>query len=102
MSTHALLTIAVFIGVLLLLSYPLGIFLDQVMNGKSVIVNPFLFAEKIVYKICGIDVQVEMTWLSYAFGLILFNAVCIRTADLSRLVASESARTGKHLGRLIL
>jgi K+-transporting ATPase ATPase A chain len=75
MSTHALLTIAVFIGVLLLLSYPLGIFLDQVMNGKSVIVNPFLFAEKIVYKICGIDVQVEMTWLSYAFGLILFNAV---------------------------
>ena len=75
MSTHAILTIAVYVGVLLLLAYPVGIYLDQVMKGESAIVKPFSWIEKIIFKICGVEASTEMTWLSYAVGLILFNAI---------------------------
>ena len=76
MSSHAILTIILYIAILLALSYPLGIFIDRVMTGE-VISGGGLFrsTEGFIYKVCGIDPRAEMNWLSYALGLISFNVL---------------------------
>ena len=74
MSTHAILTIVLYVGVLLLLAYPLGGFINNVMSGQAIASKkPFRSIEGFIYKVCGIDPDVEMSWLSYAIGLITFN-----------------------------
>ena len=74
MSTHAILTIVLYVGVLLLLAYPLGGFINNVMSGQAIASKkPFRSIEGFIYKVCGIDPDVEMSWLSYAIGLIVFN-----------------------------
>lgn len=76
MSAHAILTIVLYIGVLLALSYPLGIFIDRVMKGEAIAAKkPFRSIEGFIYKVCGIDAAAEMNWLSYALGLIAFNVL---------------------------
>ena len=69
MSNHAILTIVLYVGVLLLLAYPLGGFIDAVMSGQSIASKkPFRFIENFIYKVCVIDPAIEMSWLSYAIG----------------------------------
>lgn len=87
MSTHAILTVIIFVGVLLALSFPLGIWIDRVMQGEShTACQPFKIIENIIYKICGVDPNSEMNWLSYALSLIAFNALGVLFVYVLQLV----------------
>jgi K+-transporting ATPase ATPase A chain len=73
MSARAWLLLAVYSAVLLALAFPLARYLARVMDGR-----PLPWAGRIearLYRLCGIDPQVEMGWLRYALALLLFNGL---------------------------
>ena len=74
---NAWLQFALYLGALLIITKPLGLYLVQVLDshGKTwldPIVRPF---ERLTYRICGIDPAKEQNWLGYTFALLAFSLV---------------------------
>ena len=68
---------ALFLGLLTLITKPLGLYLMQVLdtNGRTwldPVVRPF---EKITYKLLGVDPQREQGWKQYTFAMLAFSLV---------------------------
>ncbi|WP_158899400.1 potassium-transporting ATPase subunit KdpA [Burkholderia sp. L27(2015)] len=67
---------ALYIVVLLLLAAPLGRYITSVMDGSSAVVRrfgrPF---EQLLYRLAGVDSNVEMGWKHYAIAVVSFNAL---------------------------
>lgn len=68
---------ALFLGLLTLITKPLGLFLMQVLdaNGRTwldPIIKPF---EKLTYKLLGVDPQREQGWKQYTFAMLAFSLV---------------------------
>lgn len=68
---------ALFLGLLTLITKPLGLYLVQVLdaNGRTwldPIIKPF---EKITYKLLGVDPQLEQGWRQYTFAMLAFSLV---------------------------
>jgi len=68
---------ALFLGALLLLTKPLGLYIVQVLDprGKTwldPVVRPL---ERLTYRLCGIDPAKEQGWLGYTFALLAFSVV---------------------------
>ena len=68
---------ALFLGLLTLITKPLGLYLVQVLdaNGRTwldPVVRPF---EKITYKLLGVDPQREQGWKQYTFAMLAFSLV---------------------------
>lgn len=76
MTAHAWMILAVYFGVLLVLARPLGIYIANVMEGRSQwalrIGGKF---ESLIYRLCGVRRDEEMGGLNYALGLLLFNGL---------------------------
>lgn len=52
----------------------LGRYMRNVFSGERTFLSPVLHRlELVIYRICGVDETLEMTWRSYAAGFILFN-----------------------------
>ncbi|MBC7979248.1 MAG: potassium-transporting ATPase subunit KdpA, partial [Armatimonadetes bacterium] len=71
------LELAIFIGLLALLTKPLGIYITNVLNpaGKTwldPILRPF---EKITYRLMGVDAGKEHGWKGYTLAVLLFSLV---------------------------
>src|ERR1700752_1805632 len=69
--------LAFFIGVLLLITKPLGIYLYQVLdaNGRTFIdpvIKPF---ERLTYRLIGVDPQKEQGWILYTMAMLIFSMV---------------------------
>jgi K+-transporting ATPase ATPase A chain len=75
-NTQFVLLLVSFLGVLLLLTKPLGSYIADVMEGRP---NFALRAgarfEGLLYKLCGIESREEMTWHRYATALLIFNVL---------------------------
>ena len=69
--------LAFFIGVLLLITKPLGIFLFQVLdaNGRTFLDPVIKPLERLTYRLCGIDPQKEQTWFYYTIAMLIFSTV---------------------------
>ncbi len=68
---------ALFLGLLTLITKPLGLYLMQVLdaNGRTwldPILKPF---EKLTYKLLGVDPQREQGWKPYTFAMLAFSLV---------------------------
>src|ERR1700712_2237831 len=68
---------ALFVGALLLITKPLGLYLVQVLDprGKTwldVVVRPF---ERLTYRVCGIDPAKEQNSIGYTFALLAFSLI---------------------------
>jgi K+-transporting ATPase ATPase A chain len=78
MTMNDLFPILLFLCVLTLFAVPLGEFMAKVFSGRSNfltrIVGP---VEKLLYRLFGIDERDEMSWKTYAFSLVIFNAIGI-------------------------
>ena len=77
MQTNDWLQFALFLGLLTLITKPMGIYLMQVLdaNGRTwldPVVRPF---EKITYKLLGVDPQREQGWKQYTFAMLAFSLV---------------------------
>jgi K+-transporting ATPase ATPase A chain len=76
MNLDAILLLAVFMGVLLALAWPLGRLLAAVgMNGPVPGMRWLAPLERLCYRAAGIDPAQGMGWRSYAIALMLFNGL---------------------------
>ena len=82
--------LALFLIVLFACAWPLGGYINDVMSGESKTINRlFGPAERLLYRVCGVDPNSEMSWKHYAFAVILFNLAGVLTVyALQRLQAS--------------
>ena len=74
MSIYALLQIALFLAVLMLLIKPLGWYMARVYEGTPCGLGWAVgWLERLIYRLCGINPSEEMTWQTYAKAMLLFN-----------------------------
>jgi K+-transporting ATPase ATPase A chain len=68
--------LALFIGLLLVVVRPLGAYMFRVFEGErrpmSRVLGP---AERLLFRLCGVEPDREQVWSSYALSLLLFSAV---------------------------
>jgi K+-transporting ATPase ATPase A chain len=74
---NAWLQLALYVGALVLITKPLGLYLVRVLDvqGRTWldwIVKPF---ERLTYRVCGIDPDREQGWIGYARSLLAFSLV---------------------------
>ena len=63
-----------FFVVLLALIKPFGTFMAKVFQGERTFLSPVLIpCENILYRICGVDRDLEMDWKKYARAMLFFN-----------------------------
>ena len=74
MTNIGVLQIAVFFGILLLLTKPLGLFMARLFQGERTFLHPVLRpVERLVYKLCGIREDAEQRWTQYVGGILSFS-----------------------------
>jgi K+-transporting ATPase ATPase A chain len=80
--------LACFVGIIALITKPIGLYLCQVLdiNGRTwldPLVRPF---ERLTYRVMGVDSKTEHNWKQYTFGMLLFSLVsCLFTYAILRL-----------------
>jgi K+-transporting ATPase ATPase A chain len=74
-STKFWLLAAILMVIVVLCIKPLGTYIAGVMEGQSRIARLGRRFERRLYRICGIDTQVEMSWAQYAVALLVFNVI---------------------------
>ena len=72
MTAHAWILLAVFGIVLLALAIPLGRYIAHVMQGQLRLAARL---EGALFRLCGIDPQVSMSWSKYSLAIVLFNGL---------------------------
>jgi len=73
----AWLQFALFVGALLLVTKPLGLYLVQVLDARGrTWLDPLTRpVERLTYRICGIDPEHEQGWIGYTIAMLLFSFV---------------------------
>jgi K+-transporting ATPase ATPase A chain len=74
MSTQAWFTLALYLGVLAALSYPLAIYMARIAD-PGPIGGIFGKLERVMYRAAGVDAAQDMPWTRYAVALLSFNAL---------------------------
>lgn len=68
--------LALFVGLLALLTRPLGIFMDQVYSGKRTVLHPvFGRLERLLYRLTGTNPDEDQGWKKYSSHLLVFSFV---------------------------
>jgi K+-transporting ATPase ATPase A chain len=76
MTANGWLQILLFLGVILLLTKPLGVFMARVFSGEKTFLDPVLRpVERLVYRLTGVDQHEEMRWTEYTTAMLLFSGV---------------------------
>ena len=76
MMANGLLQIALYLGVLVLLVKPLGLYMARVFSGERTFLDPVLRpVERLIYRFCGVDPRQEQHWTTYTAAMLLFNVV---------------------------
>jgi K+-transporting ATPase ATPase A chain len=72
---NALMQISIYLALLLLLAWPLGVAMARIYQGEQPwLVRPLRSLERLFYRLAGVDEGQEMTWQQYTLALLLFNA----------------------------
>ena len=76
-SPNSWLQFALYIGALLLITKPLGLYLVQVLDprGRTWLDRVVRPIERATYRVCGIDPEKEQTWIDYTLALLVFSLV---------------------------
>lgn len=88
MHTTDWLQLGLFIGLLALITKPLGIYLTRVLdvNGKTFLDPVIGPLERVTYRVMGVDPQKEHDWKQYALAMLMFSvAGCVFTYAILRL-----------------
>ena len=72
MSAPACLQLAVFLLALLLLAWPLASMINAVMSGRFELGRRI---EAPLYRLAGVQPDLESNWVRYSVGLLLFNGI---------------------------
>ncbi|MGB2890707.1 MAG: potassium-transporting ATPase subunit KdpA [Candidatus Acidiferrales bacterium] len=76
MSAANLLQYGFFLAVVVVFAKPLGGYMSRVFNRQKTFLDPLLNAlERLIYRLTGVDAQMEMDWKDYATSFILFGLI---------------------------
>ncbi|WP_028451272.1 potassium-transporting ATPase subunit KdpA [Chitinilyticum aquatile] len=76
MTANAVLQLGLYLGLLLVLGWPLGLLISRVMAGAPPVWLRFLRPlERGFYRLAGVQPAEEQGWRNYALGLLLFNFI---------------------------
>jgi potassium-transporting ATPase potassium-binding subunit len=76
MTANGWLQILVFLGLILLVTKPLGIFMARVFSREKTFMDPVLRpVERLLYRLTSVDENHEMRWTEYAIAMLLFSIV---------------------------
>ena len=64
-----------FLVVAALCAKPLGIYIANVMEGRSAALRVGAPVEALIYRLCGVDPKAETGWKSYALAFLVFNTL---------------------------
>ena len=66
-----------FVGALMLITKPLGLYVVQVLDtqGRTFLDRLVKPVERLTYRVCGIDPSKEQNWLGYTLALLVFSLV---------------------------
>ena len=66
-----------FVGALMLITKPLGLYLVKVLDtqGRTFLDRLVKPVERLTYRVCGIDPSKEQSWLGYTLALLVFSLV---------------------------
>lgn len=74
--TATILQYVMYLGVLVMLAIPLGIYIKKAMNGEKTFLSRLLTpCEKLVYKVMHVDPYEEMSWKKYTISVLMFSLV---------------------------
>ncbi len=92
---------ALYIIILIPLSYLLGNYFAKVFQGEKHILSSALGkAEKLIYKILGIDKDSQMNWKEYAIHLLIFNLLGILFLTALQLTQQMLPLNPQHLPKV--
>jgi K+-transporting ATPase ATPase A chain len=74
MTTNGWLQFLIFFALLLLLMRPLGLYMARVFEGQYKFLRPI---ENVIYRLCGIHPEEEMSWRGYTVAMLLFSLVSL-------------------------
>src|SRR5665647_2988651 len=77
MDLYGWIQLAIFMGLLLLVTRPMGVYLYRVLDpqGKTFLDPVVKPVERFLYRLMGVDPMVEQDWKRYAVSLLLFSLV---------------------------
>lgn len=74
--TATILQYVMYLGVLVMLAIPLGIYIKKAMNGEKTFLSRLLTpCENLVYKVMHVDPYEEMSWKKYTISVLMFSLV---------------------------
>jgi K+-transporting ATPase ATPase A chain len=74
MTPNGILQIAVFFGLILLVTKPIGLFMSRLFQGERTFLHPVIRpVEVLVYRLCGVRESAEQRWTQYAASLLSFS-----------------------------
>jgi potassium-transporting ATPase potassium-binding subunit len=75
-SASNLLQYAVFVAVVAALVKPVGGYMARVFSGEKTILDPLLRPlERLIYRLTGVDPELEMDWKQYSIAFIVFGLI---------------------------
>jgi K+-transporting ATPase ATPase A chain len=76
MTTIELLKIAIYFLLILAVTKPLGLYMKRVFARERTFIDPVLRpAERLVYRLSGVDEKKEQDWKQYTIAMLVFSAV---------------------------
>jgi K+-transporting ATPase ATPase A chain len=80
MTANGILQLGFYLGVLLACTKPVGLYMAKVYSGSTPRLDQiFGPAERLLYRLCGVDKSAEMTWQQYAVAVLTFSFVSFAT-----------------------
>jgi potassium-transporting ATPase potassium-binding subunit len=99
MTVNGWLQIFVFLGLILLVTKPLGVFMTRVFAGEHTFLDPVLRPiERLLYRVTGVDEKHEMGWVEYATSMLLFSGVSMLLLYLIQRIQGMLPFNPQHLG----
>ncbi len=99
MTANGWIQIALFLGLVFLLTKPLGVFMARVFTGEKTFMDPVLRPmERMLYRLTGVNEHSEMRWTEYGIAMLCFSAVSMLLLYLLERVQQFLPWNPQHLG----
>ena len=99
MTVNGWLQIFVFLGLILLVTKPLGVFMTRVFAGERTFLDPLLRPiERLLYRLTGVDEKHEMGWVEYAISMLLFSGVSMLVLYVIQRIQGMLPFNPQHFG----
>lgn len=96
-----ILQIAIFAGLLVLLTPPLGSFMARVFAGERTWLSPVLGRlERLIYQLGGVDPAEEMNWLEYSKAVVAFSVIGLAAVFLMQVLQAYLPLNPNKLGNV--